>query len=178
MKSDEFYMQEAIDFAKKKNQCWPFSAVIVDNESGRILVKATDCAHISPAFHAESYAIHHLALNFDYKKFKSLTIYSTAECDLLSAGAVMSAIITGYNITRLVYAVPQADICDIWKFKYIDSSPFVKRLETKGKVLKEEATQLFREAKSLQEVINSPHPGKVYLSRDLDLFYELTDLRD
>ncbi len=173
MKSDNFYIQEAINFAKAKNQCWPFSAIIVDNNTGNILVKTTDCAHISPAFHAESYAIHQLALNFDYKDFDSFTIYSTAECDLLSAGAVLAAIITGYNISRLVYGASQQDICNIWHFKYIDTSQFTKRLETKGGILQEKCIKLFQAAKLLQEKINDPHPGKVYLSKNLNHFYEL-----
>lgn len=173
MKSDEFYMREVINFAKEKNQCWPFSALIVDNETGRILVKAVDSKHISPTFNAESHAIHHLALNFDYKEFKSLTLYSNAESEMLSYGAIISAITTGYNIDRLIYGAEQKDICDIWGFKHMDISRFMKRIETKGGILKEECMELFQQAKVLQEEINDPHPGKVYLAKDLDSFYEV-----
>jgi tRNA(Arg) A34 adenosine deaminase TadA len=173
MELDLFYMNKAIEFAEK-NKCWPFSSIIVDNDTGDILVKATDCAHISPIFHSESYAIHQLALNFDYKKFKSLTIYSTAECDLLSSGAVIAAIITGYNITRLVYGASQQDICDIWNFKYTDTSSFTNKLDVKPHILRDECISIFKKAKLLQNEIDDLHPGKKTLSNDLNLFYELS----
>lgn len=54
MKSDDKkYIQQAVEFAKVKNHLWPF-ACLITNEEGIILCKATDCAHISPLFHAEA----------------------------------------------------------------------------------------------------------------------------
>jgi hypothetical protein len=55
----------------------------------------------------------------------------------------------------------------------MDISSFMKRIDTKGGILKEECMDLFKQAKVLQEEINDPHPGKVYLSKDLDYFYEV-----
>lgn len=173
MQSDEFYIRKTIDFAEVKNKCWPFAALIVDNDSGNIIVQATDCAHISPILHAESYAIHLLALNFDYTKFRSLSLYSTAECDLLSIGAVQAAKITGYNIERLIYGASQEDICNIWKFKFFDTSMYANRFLVRKNILKEECLELFKNAKLLQEKINHPHPGKVYISKDINDFCEV-----
>lgn len=173
MNSDEFYMRETINFAKERNDCWPFAALIVDNDTGRILVKAVDSKHISPTLNAESHAIHRLALKYDYREFKSLSLYSNAESEMLSYGAIISAIITGYNIDRLVYGANQKDICDLWGFKHIDVSHLINRIQARGGVLKEECMELFKQAKVLQEEINDPHPGKVYLSKDLDSFYEV-----
>ncbi len=173
MQSNEFYIKQAIDFAKAKNKVWPFAALIVDNDSGNIIVKATDCAHISPILHAESYAIHLLALNFDYTKFKSISLYSTAECDLLSMGAVIAARITGYNIERLVYGASQKDVCEALDFKYIDTSNYSSKLKVEGNILKEECIELYKKAKILQQEINHPHPGKVYLSKDINDFAEI-----
>lgn len=34
---DEFYMQQAIEFAKNKNPVWPFSSLIV-NEKGPVIL--------------------------------------------------------------------------------------------------------------------------------------------
>lgn len=92
---------------------------------------------------------------------------------MLSYGAIISAITTGYNIDRLIYGAEQKDICDIWGFKHMDISHFMQRLNTKGGVLKEECLELFQQAKVFQECISDPHPGKVYLSKDLDSFYEV-----
>lgn len=173
MKSNEFYIKQAIDFSNSKNQCWPFAALIVDNETGAIIVKATDCAHITPIFHAESYAIHLLALNFDYTKFKSLSLYSTAECDLLSIGAVHAAKITGYNFENLVYGASQKDVCEVLNFKYIDTSIYTRKFKVEGNILKNECIELYKNAKTLQQKINHPHPGKVYLSRNINDFCEI-----
>ena len=49
----EHYMRQAIAFAQEKNPVWPFATVLV-NSDGDIICKATDCAHISPLYHAES----------------------------------------------------------------------------------------------------------------------------
>lgn len=173
MQSDEFYMKEVINFAKAKNPCWPFAAMIVDEDTGEILVKATDVKHISPAFAAESFAIHQLALNYNYMQFKSLKMYCTAEPELLTSSAIISARTTGYNINKIVYAVPQKKICDFWSFPYLDNSQVLKKLQVKEKVLEENAWQVFEEAKLLQAQINDPHPGKAYLSRNFSSFYEV-----
>ncbi|WP_160116211.1 hypothetical protein [Legionella busanensis] len=46
---DKFYLNQAIEFAKNKNQIWTFSSLMVD-ENGMILCRAADCAHIHPCF--------------------------------------------------------------------------------------------------------------------------------
>lgn len=80
-------INEAIEFAKQINPIWPFAALIVD-EDGNVLCKATDCAQISPLFHAETLAIHALVTNIGYRKYESLTLYTTAEPDPMSQSAI------------------------------------------------------------------------------------------
>ena len=80
------YIKQAIEFAKVTNPIWPFATLIV-NKQGKIICKATDCAHISPIFHAETLAIHALILG-NIKTQGNLTLYSTAEPDPMSQSAI------------------------------------------------------------------------------------------
>lgn len=80
-------MTAAIEFARNTNPIWPFGAVIA-NAKGKILCKATDCAFISPLFHAEALAIHALISHNLYRDDEQLTLYTTCEPDTLSFGAI------------------------------------------------------------------------------------------
>ena len=75
-------MQELVTFAQDKNPIWPFASMIV-NAQGKVLIKATDCAHISPLFHSESLAIHMLITKLKLQNLNDLTLISTCEPDPL-----------------------------------------------------------------------------------------------
>jgi len=109
------YMQEAVSFAKKVNPIWPFAALIIDNNNKNILIKTTDCAHISPLFHAESLALHILVTKSNVKSFNTLTMVTTAECDVLSMSSIYWArVVHDIEINRICYGVPLKKINDLW----------------------------------------------------------------
>lgn len=99
----EKYMKEVIEYAQETNPVWPFAALLVDNE-GKILCKATDCAHISPLFHAEALAIHALINSKHNKDFGKLRLFTTAEPDVLSQSAIYWAKIAhDINVEHIFY---------------------------------------------------------------------------
>lgn len=175
-KKHEHYMNIAISYAKQTNQIWPFAAIIVDH-LGNIAVKATDCAHISPLFHAEALAIHVYALNFGHNYSTSLTLYSTSECDTLSQSVAYWANVTGIPIKTIVYGSSLESIKEIWPFGInIKADELMKHacganIELLGPVLEDECLTLFKEAKAKQEAIGKPHPGRAILSKNYEDFF-------
>lgn len=173
-------MQEAIAYGAQVNPIWPFSAMIVDKE-GRILVKATDCAHISPLFHAESLAVHTLIEEHPDRKFDDLTLVTTAEPDPLSQSAVQWAAVThDIPIRTIVYGCPIAKIQEIWPFgidisaKEINERSSGKPITFIGPVLEEGCYRLFLQAKERQKQVESDHPGRKVLSKNREDFVTLT----
>lgn len=91
------FMTAAIEFARNTNPIWPFGAVIA-NAKGKILCKATDCAFISPLFHAEALAIHALISHNLYRDDEQLTLY-----DLRAGHAFFRRYLLGKKNTRFAY---------------------------------------------------------------------------
>ena len=182
-KTDEAYMQSAIAFAQQKNKIWPFSTLVVDDASGDILVKTTDAAHISPIYHAESYAVHLLATRYmDYRDSgKTLTLYTTAECDPLSQASIFWAGILGFSINRVVYGAPMETISDLWNFGKQMSSRDFNRTFSQSKVVIEgpcmegACTRLFLAALELHKTFNIKRPSSM-LSSNLEDFMNLAAL--
>ncbi|MCH9631909.1 MAG: hypothetical protein S4CHLAM6_02310 [Chlamydiae bacterium] len=172
-------MQAVIDFAKEKNKIWPFAAAITTKE-GKILCKATDCAHISPLFHAETLAIHALVTH-NFKKQDGLILYSTTEPDLLSLTALYWAQITHeLKFDKIVYGADALTIQELWAF---DLNMPVKKsqdiidslnIEVLGPILEEKCNDLFCQAKDEQVKLGLKHPGRL-LSNDSSDFYTLLD---
>lgn len=98
LKSDEYYMQIAIDLAKKNPQA-PFGAVIVDNLTGKILAEGLNASAINPTFHGEMVAINNCAAKHPHLDWSKVTLYTTAEPCSMCQSAIVWA-----NIPRVVYA--------------------------------------------------------------------------
>lgn len=54
--TDEYYMERAIQMAKH-NLNAPFGAVIVNNQTGKILCEGVNANHVNPTYHGEIVAI-------------------------------------------------------------------------------------------------------------------------
>jgi tRNA(Arg) A34 adenosine deaminase TadA len=175
----EEYMEKAIQFAHAKNRIWPFSALIMD-ESGDILCQATDCAHISPLFHAESLAIHAMIKNRDKfsDQLNNLSLVTTAEPDPLSQSAIhWASIVQEIKINTVYYGSSLGTIEKLWPFginipaqEIIDRSA-TRHIKLEKNVLEQECNKLFLNAKKEQEIINSTHPAKGQLSTNIEDFY-------
>ncbi|KTD65931.1 nucleoside deaminase [Legionella spiritensis] len=97
-KTDEYYMQMAIDMAKQNPQA-PFGAVIVDNVTGKILATGVNASQINPTFHGEIVAINNCAKAHPDVDWSKVTLYTTAEPCAMCQSAVVWA-----NIPKVVYA--------------------------------------------------------------------------
>ena len=176
----ETWMSQAIEFAKTHNKIWPFSAVIVDADN-QILVHATDCAHISPIYHAESLAIHILITQVDKNSYKRpLKLITTAECDTLSQSAVYWAnIVHELCIEEVYYGLSLEAITTMWPFGIqINSREIMEHsttpdLKIEGPILNQECLKLFEAAKKLQAKINQDHPTEGIASTKLEDFYQI-----
>jgi tRNA(Arg) A34 adenosine deaminase TadA len=178
---DELYIKEAIEFAKIKNQIWPFSSLIVD-ENGVILCRAVDCAHISPLFHSEALAIHALIMEKGQRQLGKLRLYTTAEPDVLSQSAIHWAnVVHDLGIEYVCFGSKLATIQNIWPFGIdISAQEIIERsrscIKLIGPVSEKETNQLFLFAKQYQDKLNKNHPAQGILSKKTSDFYELEKL--
>ena len=97
-KSDEYYMQMAINLAKNNPKA-PFAAIIVNNETGEILSKGLNASIINPTFHGEMVAINQCVKKYPNVDWSKVTLYTTAEPCPMCQSAVVWA-----NISRVVFA--------------------------------------------------------------------------
>ncbi len=171
------YMRQAIEFAKDANPIWPFAALIVD-ERGNILCKASDCAHISPLFHAEALAIHALIKENKSKNLGRLSLYATAEPDVLSQSVIYwGKIAHDLNIYHIYYGAPLKIIQKLWSFGIDISAEEVlhrshqPQAQIFGPLLEKECEELFLNAKKKQNEIHHPHPARGQLSHHEKDFY-------
>jgi len=167
------------DFSKKTNPIWPFAAMILD-ENGNELIRSTDCAHISPLYHAESLAIHILSKKLNVKNKSNLTMITTAEPDVLSMSAIYWAgIVQEIKITRVYYAVSLELISNLWPFGInIKSNEMIDRAlnastELIGPIFTDDVFEMFQSAKNQQLALNKDHPAMGTLSSNVDDFYQL-----
>ncbi len=175
----EKYMQMAINFAIEKNHIWPFSAIIV-NEQNEVLIQATDCAHISPLYHAEALAIHVLVTKLKHKLPAELTMITTAEPDPLSQSAIhWGNIVHDLAIRQIYYGVDLATIYQCWPFgidisaaEIIDKS-CQRDIQLQGGILADACEVLFQQAYENQQKINQNHPAMGVLSQNVEDFYSI-----
>lgn len=97
-KSDEYYMQIAIDLAKNNPKA-PFAALIVDNKTGEILSKGLNASKVNPTFHGEMVAINNCVKEHPHVDWSQVTLYTTAEPCSMCQSAVVWA-----KIPRVVFA--------------------------------------------------------------------------
>lgn len=95
---DEFYMQLAINEAKKNLKA-PFGAVIVDNLSGEILATGVNACALNPTYHGEIVAINNCAKKHPKLDWSKVTLFTTAEPCPMCQSAIIWA-----NIPRVVFA--------------------------------------------------------------------------
>lgn len=92
-------MQQAIKLAQH-NPIFPFSAIIVDNKTGKILctgLNDIDSSH-NPTHHGEIVAISNCSKKYPKLKWSQTTIYTTGEPCPMCEGGVMYA-----GISKVVY---------------------------------------------------------------------------
>ena len=167
-------MQKTINFAQTTNPIWPFASMLV-SEEGRLLCLATDCAHISPLFHAEALALHALIGAGTFRG--KMVLFSTAEPDALSQSALYWAKVThDLDITHIYYGSSSKTINSLWKFgidisaREIASRSHLCQIEFSEGVCENECDLLFMEAKKKQQ---GNHPARGNLSKDPKDFYRL-----
>jgi tRNA(adenine34) deaminase len=97
-KSDEYYMQVAIELAKHNPKA-PFAALIVDNKTGKILATGLNANKVNPTFHGEMVAINNCAKKHPDVDWSNVTLYTTAEPCSMCQSAVVWA-----KIPRVVFA--------------------------------------------------------------------------
>ncbi|GEM_PF-4748096 len=177
--NDDEYIKIAIQFAKDTNPIWPFAAIIV-NEQGKIICKATDCAHISPIFHAETLAIHALIPWKKQINLGSLALYTTAEPDVMSQSAIHWAnLVHDLSIQKVCFGSSLNTIQKLWPFGIdIPAKEVIERSHSKinliGLINEAECNELFLTAKQEQAKLSKHHPAQGVLSNEVTDFYQLT----
>lgn len=177
--NQESNMRSLITFAKERNPIWPFAAMILNN-SGDCLIKATDCAHISPLYHAESLAIHQLITQANAKNMTGLTLLSTIEPDPLSQSAIYwSSVVQELSIETIVFGTRLETLMALWPFGIaITAQELVDRScnyspQIIGPYCEAECDALFQAAKQRQQEMGQDHPAMDALSHNVDDFYVL-----
>ena len=88
MNDHKIYMQRAIELAANVPD-FPFGALIVDRDSGKILAEGWNKSAINPTFHGEIDAIHQLVHTNPGIDGSKLVIYTTAEPCPMCQGAIL-----------------------------------------------------------------------------------------
>lgn len=93
-KDDAYYMRLAIEVAKQ-NPHAPFGAVIVDNQSGKVLAKGVNAVmrlH-NPTLHGEMVAINNFVNHYPKAAWKNTTLYTTCEpCAMCQSAIIWTGI--------------------------------------------------------------------------------------
>lgn len=88
MNDHKLYMQRAIELATNVPD-FPFGALIVDRDSGKILAEGWNKSAINPTFHGEIDAINQLVLSSPGIDGNQLVLYTTAEPCPMCQGAIL-----------------------------------------------------------------------------------------
>ena len=169
-----YLFDQLLHYTKEANPIWPFGSLLHDGK--RPLMMATDCAHISPLFHSESHVIHESLNQFDRDQLPPLTLFSTAEPDVLSYSAIYWANVVGLKINKVIYAVTLNEINSLFGVG-IDIS--MNELHARSNNVDIEIEhfpipkikELFISAKKRQLEIGSKNPGRAVLSKNREDFY-------
>ncbi|MFN5375589.1 MAG: nucleoside deaminase [Chitinophagaceae bacterium] len=88
----EEYMRSAIDEAKK-NESYPFGAVIVDIETGIILAKGVNQSSKNPTLHGEIVCMNNYVEKHGNKNWGKLVLYTTGEpCSMCMSALIWAGI--------------------------------------------------------------------------------------
>ncbi len=88
MNEHELYMRRAIEIAANVPS-FPFGALIVDRNDGKILAEGWNKSAINPTFHGEMDAINQLVHSHPRIDGKDLVLYTTAEPCPMCQGAIL-----------------------------------------------------------------------------------------
>ena len=143
MNDHELYMRRAIELAANVPD-FPFGALIVDRDSGKILSEGWNKSSINPTFHGEIDAINQLVLSNPGIDAKKLVLYTTAEPCPMCQGAILwtgiEMVVFGTSI-RSLQKMGWRQI-DILAEEVVRRSPAWKCTITGG-VLEQECDALF-----------------------------------
>ena len=151
MNDHELYMRRAIELAANVPD-FPFGALIVDRDSGKILSEGWNKSSINPTFHGEIDAINQLVLSNPGIDAKKLVLYTTAEPCPMCQGAILwtgiEMVVFGTSI-RSLQKMGWRQI-DILAEEVIRRSPGWRCTITGG-VLEQECDALFARAISRRD---------------------------
>lgn len=88
MNDHKLYMQRAIELAANVPD-FPFGALIVDRDNGKILSEGWNKSSVNPTFHGEIDAINQLVLSSPGIDRNKLVLYTTAEPCPMCQGAIL-----------------------------------------------------------------------------------------
>lgn len=148
-KSDQYFMQMAIQLAKKNPEA-PFAAVIVD-DTGKVLATGLNASKVNPTFHSEMVAINNAVAQHPNIDWSKTTLYTIAEPCAMCQGAVVWA-----KIPRVVFGTSIEDLTlrgwtqiQIHASEINDESAEFYNGSIKGHVLAEETNKLFFKTKPI-----------------------------
>jgi tRNA(Arg) A34 adenosine deaminase TadA len=146
MNDHELYMRRAIELAANVPD-FPFGALIVDRDSGKILSEGWNKSSINPIFHGEMDAINQLVLSSPGISGDQLVLYTTAEPCPMCQGAILWT-----GIQRVVFGTSIRSLqkmgwrqIDILAEEVVRRSPGWKCTITGG-VLEQDCDALFASA--------------------------------
>ena len=151
MNDHKLYMQRAIELAANVSD-FPFGALIVDRDNGKILAEGWNKSAINPTFHGEIDAINQLVLSNPGIDGNKLVLYTTAEPCPMCQGAILwtgiEMVVFGTSI-RSLQKMGWRQI-DILAEEVIRRSP-AWRCTIIGGVLEQDCDVLFASAISRRE---------------------------
>lgn len=141
---DEFWMQKALDAAKKAGNAdeVPIGACIVDN-TGKLLAAAGNLtiSKSDPTAHAEILVLRKAAKKTGNYRLIDTTVYTTVEPCAMCAGALVNA-----RVKRLVYGAKDERFGAVETlFRICDSSSLNHRMEIESGVLADECRALMQD---------------------------------
>jgi len=96
-KSDVYYMALLVKKAQN-NKAWPFAAMIVNKDTGKILCEGLNSQSTNPTDHGEMMAINNCSKKYPRLNWSKTILYTTAEPCSMCEGAVIWA-----RISKVVY---------------------------------------------------------------------------
>lgn len=144
---DDRMMRRAIEVAMR-NPKYPFGAVLVDRESGKVVAEGVNNSNESPMLHGEIAAIQHFAGKASALEWSRVCLYTTAEPCCMCQGAVVWT-----GISRVVFGTSIDTLISLgWRQIPISAAEVASRTpgnhcEILGGVLERECDDLFRAAK-------------------------------
>lgn len=148
MLDHEKHMRRAIELTRNVPE-FPFAAVIVDQDTGKVISEGWNQSSLNPTWHGEIVAINQMAEAGCDWKAKSLVLYTTAEPCPMCQGAIhwtgIETVVFGTSI-RFLQGLGWKQI-DILAEYVVQQTPF-GRCELIGGILVDECNSLFEAASS------------------------------